>query len=208
MEYLSSEQKIVELDRRSHIIMVATELFCSKGYSGTRMSDIANAIGVTKPIVYRYFNSKEALFETWLDEVLIEGRDKFQNLIERKDISILELTKEILVSAKNSISNPLYLSPWRIALLEADSFPNIANMVCKKFKDPLFDSIIKMFENGIKNGEVRGDETPQTLAMLFTSPIASSAVLVSTFGSELYSIDEIDRLFKAHYSSFWEVWKN
>jgi len=44
------------------IIATAHTLFHEKGYSNTKMSDIAAALGVTKPTLYRYFDTKENLF--------------------------------------------------------------------------------------------------------------------------------------------------
>jgi AcrR family transcriptional regulator len=57
-------------DRFERILTEATRLFSENGYAGTRMSDIASAIGVTKPIVYRHFESKQALFEALVRRVL------------------------------------------------------------------------------------------------------------------------------------------
>lgn len=41
---------------------VAGPLFARDGYDGTRLDDVAAAAGVTKPIVYRHFESKKALY--------------------------------------------------------------------------------------------------------------------------------------------------
>jgi len=37
-------------------------LFHERGYLNTKMSDIATALGVTKPTIYNYFDTKENLF--------------------------------------------------------------------------------------------------------------------------------------------------
>lgn len=44
------------------IIATAHTLFHEKGYSNTKMSEIAAALGVTKPTLYHYFDTKEKLF--------------------------------------------------------------------------------------------------------------------------------------------------
>ena len=44
------------------IIATAHTLFHEKGYSNTKMSEIAAALGVTKPTLYHYFDTKENLF--------------------------------------------------------------------------------------------------------------------------------------------------
>jgi AcrR family transcriptional regulator len=65
--------------RRSRILAAATRIFARKGYDGASMSDIAEAAGVTKPVLYDHFASKDALFETLLrsirDGLLAKGRE-------------------------------------------------------------------------------------------------------------------------------------
>jgi AcrR family transcriptional regulator len=41
---------------------VAEEVFAAKGYQGTSIEDIASAAGVTRPIVYDHFGSKEGIY--------------------------------------------------------------------------------------------------------------------------------------------------
>jgi len=48
--------------RREQIMTVATKLFAEKGYEGTTTAAIAEAAGVTEPILYRHFSGKADLF--------------------------------------------------------------------------------------------------------------------------------------------------
>jgi AcrR family transcriptional regulator len=48
--------------RREQLIEVATKLFAKTGYDATTTADIAKAAGVTEPILYRHFESKQELF--------------------------------------------------------------------------------------------------------------------------------------------------
>ena len=58
--------------RRSQLLRLATEVFTEKGYQATSMDDIATSAGVTKPVLYQHFRSKETLYEEVLD-VIGEG---------------------------------------------------------------------------------------------------------------------------------------
>lgn len=49
-------------ERRALITRAAGRLFARHGYAATRLEDIAAAADVTKPIVYRHFDSKKALY--------------------------------------------------------------------------------------------------------------------------------------------------
>ncbi len=48
--------------RREQLIEVATKLFAKSGYEATTTAAIADAAGVTEPILYRHFKSKQELF--------------------------------------------------------------------------------------------------------------------------------------------------
>jgi AcrR family transcriptional regulator len=49
-------------ERRVLIVEAAGRLFGERGYEATRLDDVAAAAGVTKPILYRHFDSKQALY--------------------------------------------------------------------------------------------------------------------------------------------------
>lgn len=50
-------------DRRATLLRQAEQLFLERGYRNTHMVDIARAAGVTKGLVYWYFETKESLFQ-------------------------------------------------------------------------------------------------------------------------------------------------
>lgn len=55
--------------RRSQILDVAIDVFGRAGYYGASMNDIADAAGVTKPVLYQHFDSKSDLYSALLEEV-------------------------------------------------------------------------------------------------------------------------------------------
>jgi len=56
------------LDRRSNIMMAGLEIFSEKGFHATAMDDIADRAGISKPILYQHFASKQDLYLGVLDE--------------------------------------------------------------------------------------------------------------------------------------------
>ena len=50
-------------ERRQEIMDTAMRVFAEKGYEQTTMRDIASAVGVVPGLCYRYFESKQVLFE-------------------------------------------------------------------------------------------------------------------------------------------------
>ena len=58
------------------MLEAAGEAFATHGFHGSSMDEIAAAAGITKPMLYRYFGSKEGLYAAYLRRT---GRE----LIER-----------------------------------------------------------------------------------------------------------------------------
>ena len=55
--------------RRRQLLDVARHVFAEHGYHPTSMNDIAEAAGVTKPVLYQHFRSKRQLYMVLLDDV-------------------------------------------------------------------------------------------------------------------------------------------
>lgn len=55
-------------ERKKSIISAARGLFAKKGYHGVSIDEIARAVNVSPAILYRHFESKQALYNTVLEE--------------------------------------------------------------------------------------------------------------------------------------------
>jgi AcrR family transcriptional regulator len=73
-------QRLPAAVRRSQLLDVALERFAATGYHETSMEDIADAAGVTKPVLYQHFQSKHELFLELLDSV---GREFLDGVVSR-----------------------------------------------------------------------------------------------------------------------------
>lgn len=56
-------------EREEQIVAVAVSEFADRGYAGASMVDIATRAGISKPLVYQYFGSKDGLFLACLHQV-------------------------------------------------------------------------------------------------------------------------------------------
>ena len=54
-------------ERRASLLEAANDVFTSKGYHAAAMDDIAEAAGVSKPVLYQHFESKLDLYLALLD---------------------------------------------------------------------------------------------------------------------------------------------
>jgi AcrR family transcriptional regulator len=62
-------QRLSAPARREQILDVALEVFANAGFHGASMNDIADAAGVTKPVLYQHFDSKRDLYQALIEEV-------------------------------------------------------------------------------------------------------------------------------------------
>lgn len=76
--------------RKKEILETAKKIFLEKGYEKTSMSDIANELKITQGLCYRYFKSKQELFETAIDEYANECSAKYINIINDKNKNCIE----------------------------------------------------------------------------------------------------------------------
>jgi AcrR family transcriptional regulator len=61
-----SPRRLRREDRERLILTAAGEAFGARGFHGSSMDDIAHAAGITKPLLYRYFGSKEGLYAAYV----------------------------------------------------------------------------------------------------------------------------------------------
>ncbi len=73
--------------RRDQLLQVALTAFGTNGYHGTSMNNIAEAAGITKPVVYQHFDSKHELFLTLLVDIGDRLRAEIVTALETSEAS-------------------------------------------------------------------------------------------------------------------------
>ena len=58
----SARRVVPRREREQQMLEAASRLFTERGFDGVSMEEIAEAVGITKPMLYAYFESKEGLF--------------------------------------------------------------------------------------------------------------------------------------------------
>jgi AcrR family transcriptional regulator len=56
--------------RERQLLGLAEQLFAERGYGGTSMEELASRAGVTKPMVYELFGSKDGVFRACVDRAV------------------------------------------------------------------------------------------------------------------------------------------
>lgn len=62
-----SRKRPTRTEREQQILIVAERVFAERGYQGVSMDDIAQLVGLSKPMLYEYFGSKDGLLLACLE---------------------------------------------------------------------------------------------------------------------------------------------
>jgi AcrR family transcriptional regulator len=62
----TSGERLARPERERLMLRAAGEAFATHGFHGSSMDQIAHAAGITKPMLYRYFGSKDGLYAAYL----------------------------------------------------------------------------------------------------------------------------------------------
>ena len=68
-------------ERKAQLLDVARKVFGRNGFHGVSMDDVAREAGVTKPILYDHFTSKEALYLALLDADSLELEERIRSAL-------------------------------------------------------------------------------------------------------------------------------
>jgi AcrR family transcriptional regulator len=152
-------------ERRRQLLEVAADLFARHGYRGTTTARLANAAGVTEPILYRHFENKRALFMTLVNEVGSEVIDAWRNALEGRDAA--EERLQILL-AGNPATNERGRDVYRVifqAMTEVEDDPELQPVLAEHIEQ-LHRFIANELGDLQASGVVRSDRSEESLAWL------------------------------------------
>ncbi|MCA3693177.1 TetR/AcrR family transcriptional regulator, partial [Aquidulcibacter sp.] len=90
--------------RRTEILQAAKDCFTERGFHQTSMQVIAQKMGMSLGLLYRYFASKEAIIEAVAEMEHFELRDAIASL--REDGQIVDAWGSLIIEAVTELSQP------------------------------------------------------------------------------------------------------
>ena len=190
----------LQIARRQQILKHSLRLFAIKGYDATSINDIANAISCSHGLIYHYFNDKEQIFTTLLDQSLALGfLPLFPQLDEQKlfhpDQTLKAIVAHIYEELERDDSDFGYYFYLFLNMRFQKTAPAPRFRVPQKEQRP-FGIIIKLIEAGQQLGMfAKGDA--RDVAILFFASMRglTYAILNSEQKFVLPHIDTIMNMF-------------
>ena len=113
--------------RRRAILDAARRSFLEKGFDGTSMTMIADAIGGSKATLWKYFASKTDLFSAVMDDTIAGYHDRLMQL-PLADGDIRGNLEQLCRTHIQAVIAPETLRMHRLLLAEAERFPEIGQI--------------------------------------------------------------------------------
>jgi AcrR family transcriptional regulator len=137
----------------SEILEHATRLFAERGYDGTTLQDIADAIGITRPGLYHYISSKEQLLAALVRDVSENTAHIVRVIRVRTDLSSVEKLRAVVRGLVLQRAG----APERFRVLdraEAALPEGVAALHLKARREVLAE-VRAIIEEGVSQGEFR-----------------------------------------------------
>lgn len=139
------------------ILERAAELFAERGFAGTTVQDIADALGMSRPALYYYVKSKEVVLEQLVKNLSINDAKVLEQIRHRgsgePDEKLREMARSLAMNAGSNPHQTQILAqskhhlPARIAKLNRDAERSIVQ------------SLMSVLEQGMRRGQFRALDT-------------------------------------------------
>lgn len=147
--------------RKQEILDEAKKQFFQNGYEGTSMTNIAAAVHVTEGLCYKYFRSKQELFQSVIEQYVEECYEKFAAVVSDKPMSLEERINLHFKILKN-IETPNEINKY---------FHNEKNAalhfkIIYKIMDRLSEPFQRILEEEAKKGTIHIDNSKDVASFI------------------------------------------
>ncbi len=172
-----------KLTSREKLLESATHLFFEEGYDATSVNDICKHAGVSKGSFYHYFETKQVLFLTLMEN----WSSKVMQSILSQPIPTKSDLKEVLVELPGQFNFafaaiprgfPILVDFWRQAMGD----PAIWKLAVEPYRY-FTGFFMRLVETGKADGSIRKDVDSEVLARLLVA-VAMGYMLEATFDQD------------------------
>ncbi|MER9683739.1 TetR family transcriptional regulator [Mesorhizobium sp. M0115] len=147
---------------KARILEAAKKEFAKKGLGGARVDDIAEKAKANKRMIYHYFESKEGLFQTVLEEAYLDIRNAEQKLHLEDLDPRAALEKLVRFTWEYYLKNPEFLTLVNSENLHRGKHLKKSEIV-RVSSRKLVNLVSSILERGVKAGVLRDGIDPVQL---------------------------------------------
>ncbi len=184
---------------KKEILDAALTVFSEKGYEGAFLRDIAASLGITKPALYKHFESKEALWDAMIASVEKYYGESFAAV---SGAPVPDSWDEFCTLTFRQIDFTLHDETVRrvrrLLMLEQFRSERMSALSTKHFITDIEERYTKIFSGMMEKGLIRAAE-PRLLAFQYTAPVT---VMIHLCDREPEKEAEIMKKIEAHIRQF------
>ena len=161
-------------DTKERILAAALEMFSKNGYAGTNIRELTASLGLVKSGVYKHFESKEAIWNAVLDQMIAYYGEHFgsaENLPPVPD-SPEEFIAMTMRMADLTIHDEQIVKTRKVLTLEQFRDDRARDLATKHFLTGLTEMFTHIFAGMMDKGLLRRDD-PAMLAFAYSTPISA-----------------------------------
>src|SRR5215510_12594757 len=156
-------------DRPREILDAALTVFVTKGFAGTKLDDVAAAAGISKGLLYRYFDNKAELFKEVVRQTLVATIRTVGDRTRASDTALSAL--EIFLDQMVAVASDARRSAIpKLVISESGSFPELAIFYLAEVIGPGLQQLSGLVRRGVESGEFRRVD-PELAARSIIAPL-------------------------------------
>ena len=145
----TARRELVENELYEH----ATRLFAERGFAGTSLQDIADAMGITRPALYYYVKSKDELLAKLVTEVTDGPLTELTALVAREGLDpVRKLRGVVEVIVGRRTSQP---ARFRLLIRSEAELPDELTAAYDEGRRAVLKTIAGVIDNGVRLGVLR-----------------------------------------------------
>ncbi len=183
-------------DRPGEILDAALSVFIAKGFAATRLDDVAAAAGISKGLLYRYFDNKAELFKAMVRAMLVSTIRNAADQIARSATAI-EALDVFMAQMKVVAGDPRRSAIPKLIISESGNFPEIVVFYLTEVIDPALAQLAALIQRGVESGEFRKVD-PVNTARLLVAPFLMTVIWRHTFARHEIGTFDPDALINQH----------
>ena len=159
---------------KERILTAALEMFSQNGYAGTNIRELSASLGLVKSGVYKHYESKEAIWNALLDQMIAYYADHFGSADHLPPVpdSLEELTRLTMHMVNITVHDEKIIMTRKVLTLEQYRDVRARKLATKHFLTGLTEMFTRIFTGMMDKGLIRRDD-PAMLAFAYTSPISA-----------------------------------
>jgi len=167
-------------ERRAAILSAALEEFAARGFSATRLDDVARRADVAKGTIYLYFRDKESLFQELVRTMLspLVGAIAAAPLRDLPIRTVIEMIFDVFV---NEIYATRRKDVIRLILAEGPRFPKLAEFYYREVIGRVLPVIRARLTLAVERGELANDALAR-FPQLLVAPALLAVLWSGLFG--------------------------